>query len=806
MLRNYVAVALRNLARNRLYSAISVFGLAVGLCAATLAGVVIRNELSYEHFIPGYEQTYLAVSVAAPTGHEPLYGLESPSFVAAVLQLNLPQIRAVTRIRAADVQLRHDQVEARERLYWADPNAFELLRLAVFAGNLRDALRRPDGIVVTRSIAEKYFGRDDVVGQTILLDDAHAMTITAVVEDLRLNGTVLESGLFASGLAAYSALSQCDREAPENAKRGALMLCGRTYLQLAPQTNLDALQRAVDTLVARTYPKFPGMMLTLQLMRIDRAHLFEGLNPGIQARLAVIGAVALVILFASCIVFVNLATARSVRRALEVGVRKACGARRPEIILQFLGESLLYVALAACLGLALADLVLPYVNAFFNSDGHLDLQHDPALVAALIAGVLIVAVLAGSYPALVLSAFRPSTVLKGALVRSGGALARQTLVVLQFAILIGLILTATVIYRQCIYATRGALRVDADQMLIIRSACKPALLNELRALPAVRGASCSSTALLDHGMFYNSRLRNGAPLAIDTTALEFDAFGLYGIKPVAGVLPTQERDGAGPVQSAFHFVINETAARRFGFASPAAAIGEPLPLAEGSRQLAELTSGSVTAEAANRIVAVVADFSFDVAAQRIRPTVYFGAPAQYRLINLRLTGREIPQTLAAIDRISVATGAKKPLERFFLNEYIQNLYVIVLREAQAFGVFAAVALVLACLGLLGLAAATAASRTREIGIRKAMGAGTADILRMLLWQFSTPILWASLIAWPVSALSLTHWLDGFAYHVELSFWPFLASSALALAIALLTVGAHAVSVARAQPVLALRYE
>jgi putative ABC transport system permease protein len=806
MLRNYLAAALRNLVRNRLYSAISVFCLAVGLCAATLAGVIIRNELTYEHFIHGYEQTYLASNVATPTGHEPLHDLGSPSFVAAVLKLNLPQIRAVTRIAAADVHLRHDQVQAQERLYWADPNAFELLRIPVFAGNLDAALNRPDGIVLTRSIAEKYFGRDDPVGQTILLDDEHVMTVMAIVNDLPLNGTALETGLFASGLASYSALSKCDREAPENAKRGAVKLCGRTYVQLAPQTNLDSLQRAVDAVLVGAYPKFPGMTMTVQLMRIDRAHLFEGVNPGVQARMAVIGAVALVILFTSCVVFVNLSTARSVRRAMEVGIRKTFGANRAEIIVQFLGESLLYVVLAACFGLALADLVLPYANAFLNSAGHLDLQSDPALVASLIAGVLIVAVLAGAYPAFVLSRFRPRIALKGSVLESGGARARQLLVVLQFAILIGLILTATVMYRQCIYATRDALHVDTDQILIVRSLCRSALLNQLRALPGVRGAFCSSTALLDRGMFYNSRLRNGTPVALDVAALEFDAFGLYGIKPVSGVLPTREPSGTGPQQRAFHMVINETAARRLGFTSPAAAIGQPLPLSDVAQQLAEMTGGSVTAQTVSQIVAVVPDFSFDVASQNIRPTVYFGAPDQYRLINLRLTGRDIPETLAAIDRISVATGAEKPLERFFLNEYIQNLYLAVLREAQAFGVFAAVALVLACLGLLGLAAATAESRTREIGIRKAMGAGTADILRMLLWQFSTPILWASLLGWPVSALLLSHWLDGFAYHVGMSPWPFLGASALALAIDMLTVIALAGSMARAKPVVALRHE
>jgi putative ABC transport system permease protein len=805
MLRNYVAVMLRHLARNQLYVCISSVGLAVGFCAATLAGVILRNELTYEHYIPGYGHTYLAAAVAVPTGRPPLYNLESPSFVASVLKLNFTQIRAVTRIAAADVQLRHGQTEAKEKIYWADPNTFDLLSLPVFAGDLREALRRADGIVLTRSSAEKYFGRDDPLGQSILLDDTHPMTVTAVIDDLPVNGTVLESGIFASGLAAYSALSKCDRNAAEIARGGGVVLCGRTYVQLAPQTPMDRLQRAIDGFVARTYPQMPGMKMTLQLIRIDRVHLFDGLNPGVQARLAVVSAVALAILFGSCVVFVNLSTARSARRALEVGVRKACGASRIHLILQFLGESLMYAALAAGLGLALAHLVLPSVNAFLDSAGHLDFSGDPALVGAIVTGVLVVGVLAGSYPAFVLSAFRPSAVLKGSVLQSSGALSRQTLVVLQFAILIGLLIAASVMYRQCIYATHDALRVDSDQMLIIRSSCKPALVNALRALPGVRGADCSSEALLDRMTFCNCRLKDGSPLAVDAIALDFGAFRLYGIKPLAGMLPTDDQDDTGRVQNASHVVINEAAVRRFGFTSPATAIGQPLPLADGPEQLADMTHASPEAAAANQIVAVVPDFSFDVAA-KIRPTFYVGAPHRYQLISVKLTGRDIPETLEAIDRISVATGTEKPLERFFLNEYIQNLYQLVLREAKVFGVFAAIAALLACLGLLGLSAAAAESRTKEIGIRKAMGAGTADILRMLLWQFSTPIIWATLLACPVSAVLLGRWLEGFADHVELSLLTFVAAGALALFIALATVLGHALIVARAKPVEALRYE
>ena len=800
MLRNYLAVALRNLARNRLYSGISILALAVGLCVATLAAVTLRGEVTYEHFIPGSDRVYLAAQLAAPTGHPPLYNIASPSFVAALLRLNSPQISAVTRLASDEVRLRHERTTARETIYWADPNAFDLLPLPVFAGDRQNALRRADGIVLTRSVAQKYFGRDDPIGREISLDDAHPMTITAVLEDLPVNGSTLESGIFASGLAAYSALSKCDRNAPGEAARNAVALCGRTYVQLKPGADAAGVQRAIDGFLPRFYPKFPGMTMEVRLVRIDRVHLFEGLNPGMEARLAAIGAVALAVLFTACVVFVNLSTARSVRRALEVGVRKVCGASRVELISQFLGESLVYVALAACLALALADVALPYVNAFLESAGRLDFAHDAGLVATVIAGVLVVGVLAGAYPAFVLSAFRPGAVLKGALPGHGGELARKSLVVLQFAVLIGLLVGASVIYRQHLHATRAALRVETDQMLILRCACRPAVLDELRALPGVRGANCSTEPWLDRRSFLNARLRDGSALAIDSTELDFGVFALYGIQPLAGRLPTDDRNDIGPTQNAAQIAINESAARSFGFKTPAAAIGRSPPIVGGD------------GDAAREIVAVVPDFAFDAGLHKVRPALFEGsAPADragYGLISVKLRGRDIPETLAAIDRISADTGtaADSPPERFFLNQYIEGLYLAVLREAQVLGVFAAVAIVLACLGLIGLSAATAESRTREIGIRKALGAGSADILKMLLWQFSKPILWANLLAWPVCALLLHRWLAGFADHIDLNPLTFVAAGAAALTLALATVAAHAVSVARAKPVAALRYE
>jgi putative ABC transport system permease protein len=222
--------------------------------------------------------------------------------------------------------------------------------------------------------------------------------------------------------------------------------------------------------------------------------------------------------------------------------------------------------------------------------------------------------------------------------------------------------------------------------------------------------------------------------------------------------------------------------------------------------LAEFAGADPGSTVTGEIAAVVPDFSVNAVEEKVRPTIYGGSPRQRLILNVKLTGRAIPETLAAIDRLWLATGAKDPIDRFFLDDYIQNLYLAVLREAQALGVFAVLGMVLASLGLLGLSAATTERRTKEIGIRKAMGAQTRDILRMLLWQFTKPVLLASLIAWPLSGFILSGWLSGFAYHVTLQPWLFLAATLLALLITLVTVSGHAWQVARAKPVLALRYE
>jgi putative ABC transport system permease protein len=790
MFRNCLAAALRHLARDKLYTAISVLGLSIGLCTALLAALVVHNQLSQDHFIAGYERIYIAVTAITPPGHATVYIPSTGSYVGPQLALRFSEIKAVTRLVPEPATVRRSNVEVKELIYHADPNVFDVLPLPVHAGNLRSALARPDGIVLTRSIARKYFGRDAPLGETLTVYGTHLVTVTAVIEDLPANATHLQTGIFISGLAPWSELHRQDT-IPGNVPGSTGVVGIPTYLKLAPHASPRRLLEAMPAMVKALFGTPPqGTTLALQFVPLDRLIAQPGLNPGFSSRLLMVSITGVGILLIAGVNFVNLLTARSARRAREVSVRKLAGAGRRPLMLQFLTESMVYVIVASLVAVALAELLLPHVNAFLTAGATFRYWQDPMLIATIALAVLLLGILAGAYPALVLSAFRPLGVLTGETRQSRGAvLMRQILVTAQFSILIGLIIAAAVVYQQRQFATRDALRVDTDQMLLIRSPCNAAFTTRLRALSGVRGVACSSSTLVEHRLFNLAWVNDKAGIEqlMYPIFAQPSLFDLYGIRPIAG------RISAG--SEGTYYVFNETAVRRLGFTRSADAIGYATPAGGDARDPTPISG-------------VIPDFSLDSVEHKIEAQefVITDKDPGFDLISAKLTGQEIPETLSAIDGLWKSTGAKDPINRVFLDMQIQVMYLAMLREAQLFGVFAVVAVMLACLGLLGFAASIAERRTHEIGIRKALGADTATVFRLLLRQFAKPILWANLIAWPVTAYAMHGWLQGFAYHVDLAVWLFPAAAGLALLIALLTVSTHSILVARAKPVTALRYE
>jgi putative ABC transport system permease protein len=409
------------------------------------------------------------------------------------------------------------------------------------------------------------------------------------------------------------------------------------------------------------------------------------------------------------------------------------------------------------------------------------------LLGWLALGIVVLTFFAGLYPAFVLSAFRPATVLKGVIGQvSGSNFARQALVTLQFAALIGMLTAAAVVYQQRSYALNDALRVTTDQHVLVETRCTADISSDIRKLAGVRSAGCADECLISGECFDNIRMVDGSFTAYGVGSAEAGVLESLGINALAGQL-----SGAGTETQAV--VINEQARRRFGFASAQAALGQLLPDAS-------------TKNPPRRIVGVVPDFSMASVERPVGPMVFNNQIQRANLLDVQLTGQHVPEVLAALDKLKPRFNPNDALKRYFLNDRIQDLYQAMLRMAQAFSVMATLAVVLACLGLIGLSAAATDRRTKEIGIRKALGAGEREIVGLLVWQFTKPVIWAAAIAWPVSAYLMSKWLDGYAYHVELTLTPFVGAAIVALVLALLTVGVHSFSVARIKPVTALRYE
>ena len=785
MFANYLAAALRHLVRSRFYATISIVGLAIGICALMLMLLVVRNELGYNRFVRDADRVYVAVSTLKPKQHPADYRPWVSHTLAPALKLRFPQIESIARVTSQTVVLERDGVRAKESIYWADPTFFEVMPLPTLAGDLTRALRRPDGIVLPRSVARKYFGSDTPVGATLQLDGGRTMTVTAVIEDLPAAATDLETGIFASGTLATSALSVLDKE-PVNP--AAISIDTITYLRLAPGASIDTIRADMTPIAeAQFAQRPPGLDYEIALLRIDEAHLFPGLNPGGRSRVMTLAGIGVLTLLIASINFVNLTTARASRRAREIAVRKTAGASRGALIVQFLGETLLYVLLATCIAVALTELLLPWVNAFLQTGATFQYLSDPALLGWLAFGVLVLAAFAGLYPAFVLTAFRPTAVLKGAFAYVRGAnFARQALVTLQFAVLIGMLVAATIVYQQRTYALNDALRVATDQHVLVETRCTPEISNDLRKLPGVRSAGCTGECLITGECFANIRMTDGSLTTYGVASAEAGVLESLGVSPIAGRLP-----GANTGTQAV--VINEQARLRFGFRSPQNAIGKLVPDAS--------TTGPP-----RQIVGVVPDFSMASIERAIGPMVYDNHPQRSDLLDVQLTGAHVAEVLAALDRLPPRYNPNDPLKRYFLNDRIQGLYQSMLRMAQAFTVMAMIAVVLACLGLIGLSAAATDRRTKEIGIRKALGAGDRDIVWLLVWQFAKPVIWAALIAWPISAAIVMEWLNGYAYHVKLTALPFIGATVVALALAVVTVSVHSFSVARVKPVAALRYE
>jgi putative ABC transport system permease protein len=812
MIRNYLITALRNLARHKLYSFINIAGLAVGLACAVFIILFLRDELSYDAWIPDTQNLYRVESVFTPPGIDPAFFTVTPFPVPPTMLAEIPGVVAQTHLIPNNFTAKVGDRQFPVNVDAADPNFFQVIRLPFVRGNPAIALAQPESIVLTQAAAKKFFGAADPIGRTVTLDGAHALTVTGILRDLPHN-TDLNIDMVVPNT------SQVDRMSIEG--RGAwLNIQGAGYVKLAPNANLAAVQAKLGPMLDRHIDAkkqlnvdVPGHdMLHLHLIPFRAVHLapFGETKLGRWTTVYGFAAVALLIVLIACINYMNLATARALARSREVSLRKVMGARRSQLIVQFLGESIMMALIALLFAVAMVELLTPAFDTLLARPIAYRILSDWPLTLFILGTAILAGVLGGSYPAFLLSSTRPAARLgTGATAASGSGLLRTTLVVLQFAISIGLGIAVIVIFAQISFSRQMNIGFDRHNLLVINGAgqltptARDSLDRTLAADPAIAGVAQSDMTPFDGGILVSNVTLpdSGEKFTVRYLDIDPDFLGVYGIKLLAGrnlsrdrgtdiYNPPEAKPGVKRAAVSMNVLIDAAAARQFGF-TVQNAIGRTLIL-DG---LDHMT-----------IAGVVGDVNFDGLQQPMQPIFYSYAPKGLGPLSVRIKPGQTQAAVAAVDRIWRRFMPSTAIRRRFQDESFDKFFNSDEREGRIFGIFVGIAIFIACLGLFGLASFTAERRTKEIGVRKVYGARTRDIVRLLLWQFSKPVLIANLIAWPVAWYYLQDWLTGYAYRIPLSPFYFLAAGIIALLIAWVTVIFHTVLIARASPIHALRYE
>jgi putative ABC transport system permease protein len=823
VLRSYAAIALRQLVAQKLYTAINVGGLAVGLAAAGLVGLYVRHELSYDGFHENADRIFRVARTFTPPGAaSPLYDASMPPVVAPLLESDFADVEETARLRPLD---RDVVVVVGEKSYsvgWlaaADRELPGLFDFEWLEGEREVALRDPYSVVLTKSVARRLFGDRSALGETLLYRDMEAQfTVSGVIGDLPANTHLRFDMLVPMQLLSV----RYGSGALERWNDGAF----HTYLLLRPGGDAARIQGESQQFFERHMPGGLGALNDFTLERLTDLHLsMPRMNqlrpPGSAAAVYASGVVAALILGIACSNFVNLATASARRRAKEVGVRKSLGAVRGRLVAQFLGESLLLTAIAALLALAAVELLLPAVGAFLERPLDLDYRGDPWSVVALLCVTLVAGVAAGSFPAFYVSAFEAAKVLKGDITRGrSAALLRSILVGAQFAIGIALLIATAVVYRQMQFMRNVDLGYQKEQIVVVsgqRTGRLPErweiLQREWLAHPEIVAATASSQAP-GSGAFIADVVRGDGsdpqapPVDVRFVGVDFDFFATYGIDVVAGRafssdFGTDLADVAltDDTTTFSVAVVNARAARALGWA-PEEAVGKTF----WSVPLSNPASGPTAGSPAHLIVGVIDDIYFQPLRDPVGPLVFMLPRPLANVASLKVTGRDLEATLAHIDEVWAKVVPEQPIVRHFLDDDFAALYRDEERQGLMLTYGALLAILLACLGLFGLASLTIEQRMKEIGIRKVMGGTVTDVIGLFAGEFGRLVVLANLAAWPVAFLAMRRWLDQFPYRIDLGVLVFVGSGALVLAIAWLTVGIVAARAAGAKPAHTLRYE
>jgi putative ABC transport system permease protein len=790
MFKNYFKIAWRNLLKNKFYSAINIAGLTLGLAIGMLILLWVQDELSFDAFHSKANTIYRVNSFLGSGSTKRIWDITQAPVATYALK-EIPGVTAAVRIAAQrnSVFSYKDKLLKEDEFAYTDPSLFKMFDFKFIQGNPNDPYPNDQSVVITQSTAKKYFGDENPIGKVLQQDHADNYTVSGVIADFPDNSSINYNMLFPMNILAKQDYDGKGFWKSLDTDWGNFKVT--TFLQVQPGTAIKPIGEKLIRIQARNAPhiKVSFKDNAYQLQQLSTIHLYnaDGSATGMQT-VRIFLAIAILILLIACINYVNLSTARAMLRAKEVSIRKITGAKRTQLFSQFIVESVLFFFISLALAFLVMAILMPYYNDISGKHMHFNLLDAGMWKVVLIAvgGTLVAS---SVYPSLLLSSFEPLKALKGKLSLGIGNVAfRKVLVTTQFVFSVTLIIITIVIGKQLKYIREKDPGYDRSQVFEFRvgqmSKHLEAVKAELKNNPAVEEVTSSDNTLVDNGhttagVDWTGKDPN-MPVIIHHLGIDEKFIPMMKIKVIEG------SNFSGSKMDSVHFFLNETALKMTGIKDPI-----------GKRFKYQETEGT--------IIGIVKDFNTASLKAKIDPTVIYFEPSGRRLY-VKTTGKNASAAIAAVTRLWNQYNQGFPFEYNFIDEEYNNLYKTDLRTGLLFNIFSVIAIIISCLGLFGLATYTAQIMTKEIGIRKVLGASVAGIIGLVSKDFLKLVVLAIIIASPIAWWAMNRWLQNFVYRIDITLWVFVLSGLLAVAIALITISFQSVKAALANPVKSLRSE
>ncbi|MBK7870051.1 MAG: ABC transporter permease [Saprospiraceae bacterium] len=784
MFKNYLTITLRNLLKNRINSTINILGLALGLTGAMVIALWIQRELSMDQFHTKADRLYRVMEHQTYSNDFVLTVFATPGPLVPALKEEIPEIEKATRITWGNQLLFTVGDKAfKENGHYADEDFFQMFSFKMLHGDANTALKQPTSIAISEDLANKYFNTSNAIGKVIRIDNIENYQVSAVFAKVPDQSTLQ----FDFVMPVESFVQKNDWLKTWNSN-GI-----QAFIQLSEGADANALEAKLKNFLI-DHSDQKNAVLDLISMGDTYLHMdykdgkYQGGGRIVYVKLFAI--IALFLILIACINFMNLSTARSALRAKEVGIRRVTGAVRGQLFGQFLGESLIMSFISGLIAIGLTALILPWFNNLFETEIVLKIN-NPNFWLAWLSIVILTGLVSGSYPALFLSSFQPIEVFKGVVKTGKGAVwFRQGLVVAQFAIAIFLVVGTLVIYNQMNYIRNKNLGYNKDNLLYIPSnetlsANYEIVKSELKQIPGIQEITTSDGLIYSWGSNTSNFSWEGKnpdqDILFNHIGTSYDFVKTIGAELKAG------RDFSKEFATdSVNFIINEESARLMGMTDP---VGKSLTWGDTKGQ----------------IIGLVKDFSINSLHTAQQPVILYLQPF-INVLYVRIDGQNVSNTLAQMEKVVKKHSPAYPFEYRFLDEEYDQLYRSEQRVSSLSRAFAILAIFVSCLGLFGLAAFTAEQRTKEIGIRKVLGASVTSLVTLLSTDFLKLVLISTLIAFPLGWWAMNQWLERFAYRIELSWWLFVIAGVLAVVIAMLTVSSQAIRAAVANPADSLKSE